>query len=110
MASYTLRVVGVRDPDVLRQALIVTHCVHDYVQDATLHGLKLLLGKRLVDVVPEAHKYAEGVCVEDASSGSERFPEYHVSMYMNSWVAASQDNFATRRKNSYGKGFTLWNK
>jgi len=110
MASYILRVVGVRDPDVLRQALIVTHCVDDYVQDATLHGLKLLLGKRLVDVVPEAHKYAEGVCVEDASPGSERFPEYHVSMYMNSWVAASQDNFATRRKNSYGKGFTLWNK
>ena len=108
MALYILQVVGVQDPNALRQVLIVTHCVDAYLQDATLHGFKLVLGKRLIDVVPESHKYANHACVEDTSPRGERFPEYRVSMYMDSWAAASQDNFATRR--GYGKGFTLWNK
>ncbi|OUS41792.1 hypothetical protein BE221DRAFT_142583 [Ostreococcus tauri] len=109
MASYILKVVGFVDSSLLHKVLIVTHCVDDYVQDATLHGLKLLLGKRLTDIVPEAHKYAEGVCVPDASS-TERYPDYHVSMYMKPWAAQSRANFATKMQNSYGKGFTLWNK
>ena len=106
MATYVLRTVNHSSPE---KALMATSCVDDYLQDSMLHGLKSVLGKRLVDFVPAADLLAaSGHCVLDASVREKSVPEYRLNMYMDAWAAQSEKNFLSRQ--GYGKGFTLWNR
>ena len=106
MAEYVLKAVKHRSP---RKALMASSCVDDYLQDSMLHGLKTVLGTKLVDFVPAAEVLAkEGDCVLDVSKNEASLPEYRLNMYMDSWVAESEENFRSRQ--GYGKGFTLWNR
>ena len=106
MAEYVLKAVKHPSP---RKALMATSCVDDYLQDSMLHGLKTVLGTKLVDFVPAAEVLAkEGHCVLDVSKNEASLPEYRLNMYMDSWVAESEENFRSRQ--GYGKGFTLWNR
>lgn len=106
MAEYVLKTVKHPSP---RKALMATSCVDDYLQDSMLHGLKTVLGTKLVDFVPAAEALAkEGHCVLDVSKNEASLPEYRLNMYMDSWVAESEENFRSRQ--GYGKGFTLWNR
>ena len=104
MARYVLQLVGVPSP---KRVLIATSCVGDYLQDTMLHGLRRVLGDRLVDYVPEQGREPE-LCVADKSNSSNPFPNYRVNTYMDSWAASSITNFDTRKR--YGNGFTVWNR
>jgi hypothetical protein len=101
-----LKTIGYPSP---MKALMATSCVDDYLQDSMLHGLKSVLGTKLVDFVPESVGLArEGHCVLDASKGDASLPDYRLNMYMDSWAAESEENFRSRQ--GYGKGFTIWNR
>ena len=106
MAQYLLQTVGFSSTDDVSKILFATHCVDDYLQDATLHGLKLVLKTRLIDYVPNADRLTG--CVVDRSKRDTILPNYRVNMYMDAWAASSLENFATRK--GYGKGFTIWNR
>jgi len=106
MAQYLLQTVGFSSTDDVSKILFATHCVDDYLQDATLHGLKLVLKTRLIDYVPNADRLTG--CVVDRSKRDTILPNYRVNMYMDAWAALSLENFATRK--GYGKGFTIWNR
>ena len=106
MAEYVLRTIDYPSP---RKALMATSCVDDYLQDSMLHGLKSVLGTKLVDFVPASEVLAkEGHCVLDASKNDASLPDYRLNMYMDSWAAESEENFRSRQ--GYGKGFTIWNR
>ena len=105
MAQYVLQRIDMPSP---KRALMATNCIDDYLQDTMLHGLKLVLGARLVDFVPESQLLSADQCVTDHSNSTRLLPDYRVNMYMDSWAASSKSNLDTRK--SYGRGFTVWNR
>ena len=106
MATYVLRTINQISPN---KALMATSCVDDYLQDSMLHGLKSVLGTKLIDFVPAADILAEsGHCVLDASVREKMLPDFRLNMYMDAWAAQSEKHFLSRQ--GYGKGYTVWNR